>query len=41
MADEPFEDGFCLQVEKWLDRSRFYRIEFCLLRWGKLKMTCL
>lgn len=26
-----------LQWKKWLDRSRFYRIEFCLLAVGKTK----
>ena len=26
-----------LQWQKWLDRSRFYRIEFCLLAVGKTK----
>lgn len=26
-----------LQGKKWLDRSRFYRIEFCLLAVGKTK----
>lgn len=26
-----------LQWQKWLNRSRFYRIEFCLLAVGKTK----
>lgn len=26
-----------LQEKKWLNRSRFYRIEFCLLAVGKTK----
>lgn len=30
-----------LQGKKWLDRSRFYRIEFCLFAVGKTKKDLL